>query len=341
VGRRIALIIVAVCLPAFGDFSYQQTAKVTGGMLAGMMKFAGAFSKQAREPIVTTVAVKGDRMVHWNQHHASVIDIEKETITSINFDKKQYSVMTFEQMKQMMDAMSQKMQASPDAQKADLNFKVSTKDTGEKKMIAGFDTHEMLLTVDMQGTDTQTGNTGGMLMTTDLWLAPKVAGYEEITDFYKRMSKKLNWAPTGLGAMGNRPDLAKGFAELYKEGSKLDGMPVFETVTMGMHAEGQPPNGQTAQAQPQQQEQQADKPSLGSVLSGRFGGFGRRKKNQDEQQSSGSQSSAQGPAGAPGSLLEMTLEISDFSATPVDSAKFEIPAGFKQVEAEMERQGRR
>ena len=101
--RKAAIFVVALCLPAFADFSYEETSKITGGMMAGMMKFAGAFSKQAREPIVTTVAVKGDRMMHGSQHNASVIDLGKETITSINFDKKQYSVMTFEQMKQMME----------------------------------------------------------------------------------------------------------------------------------------------------------------------------------------------------------------------------------------------
>ena len=68
--RKTIVILVAVCLPAFGDFSYEQTAKLTGGMLAGMMKFAGVFSKQAREPMVTTVAVKGDRMLHAGAHQA-------------------------------------------------------------------------------------------------------------------------------------------------------------------------------------------------------------------------------------------------------------------------------
>src|SRR5579862_9206702 len=43
-------------LPA--DFSYEQTTTITGGALAGMIKFAGKFSKQAREPQRYTVAVK-------------------------------------------------------------------------------------------------------------------------------------------------------------------------------------------------------------------------------------------------------------------------------------------
>jgi hypothetical protein len=336
--RKTAIFLVAACLPALADFSYDQTSKITGGMMAGMMKFAGAFSKQAREPMVNTVAVKGDRMVHWSAHHASVIDVDKETITDINFDKKQYSVMTFAQMKQMMDEMSQKIKSSPDAQKADVQFKVSVKDTGEKKQIAGFDTHEMLLTMEMEGADKESGNKGGMNMTADMWLAPKSAGYNEIADFYKRMGKKLDWAPGGMGMMGGRPDMAKGMAEVYKEGAKLNGMPVFQVVKMGVHAEGQPQNGQAAQAPPpQQQDQQADKPSIGSVLGG-FGGFGKKKKKQDQTESGGEAGAApQGSGDASGSLMEMTIEMSGFSAAAVDSSKFEVPAGFKQVEPEAAR----
>jgi len=328
--KKSVLFIVAACLPAFGDFSYDQTSKITGGAMAGMMKFAGAFSKQAREPIVTTVAVKGNRMVHASQHHASVIDLDAETITEINFDKKTYSVMTFAQMKQMMDEMSQKMQSS-DAQKADVQFKVSAKDTGEKKTIAGYDTHEMILTIEMEGTDQQTGNKGGMVMTSDMWIAPKASGYGEISDFQKRMAKKLDWTPSSMGMMGARPDMAKGMAELAKESSKLNGMPVYQVVKMGVHAEGQPQSGQ--QAAPQQQEQQADKPSLGGLLGGRLGGFGRKKKSQDDSQGDGS-AAPQNSGDASGSLMEMTTEMGGFSSAPVDAAKFEIPSGFKQVEPE-------
>ena len=46
------------------DFTYQETSTITGGMMMSMMSVAGVFSKQAREPIQSTIAVKGDRMVH-------------------------------------------------------------------------------------------------------------------------------------------------------------------------------------------------------------------------------------------------------------------------------------
>jgi hypothetical protein len=331
--KRSALFIVAVCLPAFGDFSYDETSKITGGMMAGVMKFAGAFSKQAREPIVTTVAVKGNRMAHGSPHHASVIDLDSETITDINFDKKQYSVMTFAQMKQMMDEMSQKMKSSRDAQKADVHFKVSAKDTGEKKSIAGYDTHEMILTMEMENTDQQTGNKGGMVITSDMWIAPKASGYNEISDFQKRMAQKLEWTPNSMGMMGARPDMAKGMAELAKESSKLSGMPVFQIVKMGVHAEGQAQGEQPAAQQ--QQDQQADKPSLGSLLGGKFG-----RKKKDESAGEGG-SAQQGSGDASGSLMEMTMEMGGFSSAPVEPSKFEIPAGFKQVEPEAGQRRRR
>ena len=325
--RRTIIILVAVCVPAFSDFSYEQTAKLTGGMMAGMMKVAGMFSKQAREPMVTAVAVKGDRMVQTGVHQAKIIDLEKETITDLNFDKKQYSVMTFDQMKQAMAQASQQMKGNnPNA--ADMNFKVSTKDTGQKRQIAGFDTHEVVLTVDMVATDPQSGQSGGMQVVSDMWLAPKVAGYDEITNFYKRMVQKLNWAPSALGGLGNRADLAKGFAAMYQEGSKLDGMPVFETVRMGGQgqAAGTPPPSTPPpqQSEPRAEEQQT---GLGRLL----GGLG-RKKSTEQEQSAGD---------ASGALMEMTMEISAFSNNTLDAAKFEIPAGFKQVEPEAFSQGAR
>jgi hypothetical protein len=111
---------------------------------------------------------------------------------------------------------------------------------------------------------------------------------------------------------------------------------------MGFHAEGQQQGGQPAgqQQQQQQQDQQAEKPSLGGLLGGKFGGFGRKKKNQEESASEGGAPS-QNSGDASGSLMEMTTEMSGFSSTPVDGSKFEIPAGFKQVEPEIAQHRRR
>ena len=328
--RRIATIsgIMAVAAGAlFADFTYQETSTITGGMMASMLKVAGVFSKQAREPIQSTVSVKGDRMVHRTQTHASVIDLSNQTITSIDLQKKTYSVMTFDEMKQALEQMQQRMKQN----NAQMSFKVEANATGKTKAIGAIDCKEMVLKMTMEGTDEKSGQKGGMVITTDMWIGAGVPGYQEVRAFYKRMAEKIAWAPGGNAFMAN-PEAAKGMAEVYKEVSKLDGIPIQQFINMG--ADGQPAAGGAQQPQ-QQQQQQAERPSVGSILGGRFG-LG-KKKNADAPPPAPPDGSQQGAPNAAGSLLQMTTELSSFSPAPVDDAQFAVPAGFKKVEPDIRR----
>ena len=65
-----------------------------------------------------------------------------------------------------------------------------------------------------------------------MWIAPGIPGYQEVRDFYKRMAEKINWTPGGNMFMQN-PQVSQGMAEVYKEASKVDGVPVQQTITMG------------------------------------------------------------------------------------------------------------
>jgi hypothetical protein len=310
------------------DFTYQETSTVTGGAIAAMLKVAGVFSKSAREPIQATVSVKGDRMLHRSKTHASVIDLSTQTITSIDFQKKTYSVMTFDEMKQALEQMQQRMKQND---KGEMKFSVSAKATGNTKPISGFDCKEMVMTMTMEGTDEKSGQKGGMTITTDMWIGQGVPGYGEVRNFYRRMAEKLNWTPGGNMFMQN-PDAAKGMAEVYKEVAKLDGVPMQQMITMG--AAGQPAGDGTAKAQPQQQpQQQQERPTIGGVLGGRFG-LGKKKTSSDTPPptSEGGSSSS-----SPGSLLEMTTELTSFSPAPVDDAQFAVPAGFKKVDPDLKR----
>jgi hypothetical protein len=298
------------------DFSYQEKSTVTGGAMAAMLKVAGVFSKAAREPIQTNVSVKGDRMVSRGNNHATIIDINNQTITSIEFQKKTYSVMTFDEMKQMLEQAQQKMRNSKKDGDAQMTFKVSAKATGNVKTVNGFDTKEMVLTMEMQGTDEKSGQKGGMNIVTDMWIAPTISGYSEIREFHKHMAEKLNWSPNGSMFAAN-PQVAQGMAEVYKEVSKLDGMPVEQIVVMGVSGDQA---ATQSQAKPKQQEANEKPTSLGGLLAGRLA----KKKDKDQ---------AQQQDAHPGSLLEMTTEMTGFSSKPVDDAEFTVPAGFKKVES--------
>jgi hypothetical protein len=82
---------------------------------------------------------------------------------------------------------------------------------------------------------------------------------------------------------------------------------------------------------------------LGGALGGLggLGGFGRRKKT-EEQQAPPPQQTGNAPqqasGGNPGMLMEVTSELTNFSSGPVDSSKFEVPAGFKQVQHQLEKE---
>jgi len=328
------MAVAALQLPA--DFTYRETTTITGGAMLSMMKVVGVFSKQAREPVQSTVSVRGDRMLHRSQQQATVIDLAAQTVTTIDMQKKTYTVMTFEEYRRMMEQMSQKMQKSQD-QGGQMEFKVSITDTRNTKEIAGYQTKEMVLRMEMQATDQKSGQQGSMVISSDIWLAPSVAGYQEVRSFYTRMGEKLAFNPGG-GMFTSSPEASKNMGELYKEVGKLDGIPVLQTISMGVA--GQPGSGDTSaqpggggqqsqQQQQQQQQQQAARPSLGGALGGALGGrFGLgKKKQQDDQSSAGQQGN-----GNPGSLMEATTEMSGFSSDPVDDSAFAVPAGFKKVE---------
>jgi hypothetical protein len=349
---RAAVLMTAPLFLLKADFSYDQTSRITGGAMVSMMNMAGAFSKDARkatEPVVSTIAIKGNRMVHRNADSAQIIDLDAQTITRVNFEAKTYSVITFEQMKKAMDDAAKKMQERQKGQQGDMQFEVSFNDTGAKKLVAGLDAHEVIMTLKMKASDEKSEAKGTLNMVTDMWIAPKVPGYDEVRAFYKIMGEKMNWTPGGNSMMASRPDMAKAMAEMYKEGSKMDGMPVYEVVKMGGSMEGMAQNPNSPQAAPAQSSTQATPAqptsvggALGGALAGRFG-LGRKKKPEtdDSQTAASTQSQSQSSSGA-ASLMETTIEMSNFSSAPVDCARLEVPAGFSKVEEDgLPQRGRR
>jgi hypothetical protein len=340
--------IVGCCTTAtlFADFSYQQESKITGGAMASMMNAAGAFSSRVREPMISTVIVKGHRTANLNANSAQIIDIDKETITSINYAKKTYSVMTFEQMKKMMQDMAQRTgQKTGDA---NVNFKASVRETGQSKVVSGLNTKETILTLTMEGTDPKSGQEGNMVITSDIWLAPDIPGYGEVRELHRVMAAKVGWSPgESFGSMMGGSGMMKGMAEASKEMAKLHGIPVVQVMTMSGGASGMAPvspggaqPGNTSQTS-DPNSQSAAAQALGTLSRlGGLGGLGRRKKDADAASQPPSSSSG-ASASSSGALMEITTESSRFSSAPVDASKFDIPSGFQQVDPEMGRRGGR
>ncbi len=105
--KKIAslMIVVCFCRSSVGraDFKYTESAKITGGMMAGMMKVMGAFSKEARQasgPMQSTTYVKGNRIrMEDAKGEVQIFDLDGRRIIGIDAQKHAYSVITFDEMR--------------------------------------------------------------------------------------------------------------------------------------------------------------------------------------------------------------------------------------------------
>lgn len=355
-------MLLALSTTGYADFTYQETTQITGGSMLGMMKMAGIFSKaakQAGDPIVSTVMVKGNRMTRISKDHTEIIDLDKGTVTQVDHLKKQYTVMTFEQMRQQMDAAMAKAKeqqqkagqqpASSEAQNVDMKFNVHVRNTGAVKDVAGLSASESILTMTLDATDKTSGQQGAMAITNDMWLAPEIPGYDEVREFYKRYAAKMGTVFSGAinsSMMAMRPGMSQGMADMVKEMSKLKGIPVLQVTRMGTTMNGVPlPAASEAPLPPQPDgpvmpsagdvAQQSAAAAISSRLGalGGFGGFGRKKKA--DAPTNGAPAAGGADAATVAVLVESDTQLASFSKAPVDPAQFEVPVGYKKTESKV------
>ena len=342
---------------ARADFKYTQSGKITGGMMAGVMKFAGAFSKQAREPVETTYYVKGNRMrTDEAMGRAKIIDLDARHIIDIDGQHKTYSIVSFDDMKAAIESAKEKQtKMKGNSQDVKMVPKFDVTQTESTKELLGQTTHEVKVKIEMQYQSDDPEKQKQMqgmstTITSDMWIAPDVKGYDEVRQFHERMAKELDWLPGEI--FGNNPQTAEGMAELRKNAATLNGLPLLQYISMGMAGMAQGASTGSQESQGQQggttsESGSAQTPSstpttpggaLAKGLGGMFGGFGRKKKQQstEDQTQSSQGGSAQAGSGS-GSLMDMTSEVTEYSADPLDGSLFEIPAGYKQVQADAEK----
>ena len=254
-GAVLGVVVgMSTSLSLYADFTYTETTQITGGSMMGMMKMAGAFSRQARQmgqPVVSTVAIKGNRMARINPDRTEIIDLDAETITTIDTVKREYTVVTFEQMKQQMEAAAEKARAqqqksaqtAPAEQPAntDVKFEVHVRNTGQSRDVVGLNASEAILTMNMNATDKTSGQTGSMAITNDMWMAPEIPGYDEVKEFYRKYALKMGTvfsSAVSPAMLAQYRDAGAGMADMAKEMSKLKGTPVLQVMRMGMTTDG-------------------------------------------------------------------------------------------------------
>lgn len=315
----------------------QKTLTSFGGLLGKMSGMFGG--KSAKEGLTETVAVKGNRKISRTNDTGQIIDLDEEKVYEVNFKGKSYRVITFEELrKEMREAQEKmtkemaKMEDAPSPTRpegaSEMEITYDLKDSGQKKSISGYDCREMVMTITVHEKGKKLEDSGGMVLTSNMWITPRIDAMKEIQDFEMRYIQKLMTAvdlqqmQQMMGAIAVNPFFKDAMEKFAQESAKLDGTTMltvakYETV---MSKE------QVAQQAQAKQEQEEEDSQIPTSIGGLFGGLAKKavkKKAEDNNESSA--------PSTPGRSTFMTMTTELLKITPdVADADLAIPANFKQ-----------
>jgi len=287
-----APIVILLASPALADMKTRDKAQIKfEGMLGRMFSMFGG--KAAKEGTESTTAVKGNRKATINDATGKIIDLSEEKVYDLDMHKKTYTVTTFDELRRRMREQMQKTKEQAqkeepgqpqEAQKPTKEYEIDydVKDTGQKKQIAGYDTHETIVTVTVREKGKKLDESGGLVMTSDMWLGPKIPQLKENVDFEMRYWKQLEGpqiateisADQTAAVMAMFPLIAKASDRMAKDSDKLAGTPLDTTTTV----ESVKSPDQMTQAQ--QQSNQSTGGGIGGMLAKKM-----MKKDEPKQRS--------------------------------------------------------
>jgi hypothetical protein len=331
----LVLTVALAAAPAQAEVKKEERNQVTfGGVLGGVFKLFGG--KGAKEGVITTVAVSGDRkMTTTGDSTAQIIDLREEKIYDLDIRRKTYKVTTFEELRrQMREAEAKAREAAareagpsepakkdPNAKEMEVDFDV--KSTGQTKTINGFDTRQVIATVTVREKGKKIQESGGLVMTVDTWLSKSAPSMKEVTDFDRRYYEKLAGPITAVDAqqmataMAMFPGLKDAFARLSKE--DLGGTAIQTTTTTDAVKSAEQMKQEAAGGSSASRDEKANPLSVGGAI----GGFMRRRQQKPEDTAK--------PNTDPSRATFMTLNNEVLKITTnVTAAEVAMPAGFKE-----------
>jgi len=335
--RRSLLVVVTSCLVlgmAVGLGADMKSRQKTQFKFEGMLgRVVGMFGgKAAKEGVINTVAIVGDRMMTVTDQSGELVDLAAEKVFSIDFKDKSYKVKTFAEIRKEWEEAKAKMkkqaeEAKDTPEQGDVQYEMdfSVDKTGQRKSVNGYDCEQVVMTIAMRQKGKKLEDGGGMVMTADMWMAPKIPAMQEQIAFYQRYMKKLLGSDTeemtrGLAqAMAMYPQMKDAMERMKKESVKMDGTAVLTTMKI---------ETVMSPEQAKAQSESGDKPKLGVSLPGGLGGMFGKKKKTEEAPKEGEPAAAAGPKNR-ATFMTSTTELLEVQAS-AGAADVEIPAGFKQ-----------
>jgi hypothetical protein len=333
VGVVTVALVLALSASLGADVKSKQKSQTKfEGMLGRMMGvFAG---KAAKEGLISTVAISGDREMTITDQTGELIDLAAEKVYRIDFKGKSYKVQTFAELRKEWEETQAKMKEQAEKEKGkdtsgqpEFEIDVDVRKTGQAKAINGYDCQEVITTITMREKGKKLEDGGGMVITTDAWLGPKIPAMAEQIAFQRRYIEKVygkdaaGMARDMAQAMAMYPGMKAGMARMQNEAGKMDGTAVLTVVKF-----------ESVQT-PEQAQAKADQKQgggLSGALPGGLGGmFGKKKKTEEPPKDA--PPAAETAAGPKNRTTIMTTTVELLSVeTSVAAGDVDLPAGFKQ-----------
>ena len=335
----LALALVSVCpYSLHADVRTDEKSRVEfAGVIGRIVNIFGG--KSAREGIASSIAVKGDRLATLHDTTGQIIDLAEEKVYEIDMKAKSYRVTTFAELRRRMEEAQRRAQeeraraekqpekpkepAPRDPQQPEVQVDFQLKETGQKKTVNGFDTREIVMTITLREKGKTLEQAGGLVLTSDMWMAPKVAGMNEIAEFYLRYAKQFGGpmvagaSPQDMAAaMAMYPMMTEALARMNTEKVKMDGTTISSIVTLDAVRSAEDV------AQDAKRSKEESQPSAAGGLGGLLGGLARKA----------AQKKSDAPANEDKSrvtFMTITNEILKVT-TAVAASDVAVPAGFKE-----------
>ena len=338
----VLAVALAVAAPAQADVKKEERSQVSfAGALGKVFNFFGG--KSAREGVVATVAVSGDRkMTTSGENTAQIVDLKEEKIYDLDMRRKTYKVTTFEEIRRQMREAAEKARESaarePGADKPataekpakndgkELEVDFDVKNTGQTKVVNGFDTREVVATITVREKGKKIEDSGGIVMTVDTWLSKSAPSLKEIADFERRYWEKLAGPISAVDAqqmatvLAMYPGVKDALARFSREdlgGTAIQSITTMDAVKSAEQMKQEAAGGSSSAS--------SDDKGNPLSVSGAIGGFMKRRQQQQDKEA------AAKPNANPARSTFMTMNNEVLKiATNVTAADVALPAGFKE-----------
>jgi len=278
---------------------------------------------------------------------ADIVLLDQDTLYRVNFNKKEYTETTFEQMRAQIQKAEDQMSANQDKSQPSavdqskcewLSPSAEVTRTGEKGQIAGYDAERVTITAKQPCKDKDTGSICEVALVLDQWISVGAAESAEARQFYKAYAAKMGFDPSiSQDASQKAKAMFSQYKGIWTEAAakmqSVKGYPVRTSYTLALGG----PQCKDSRANQTQSNQTDDNSSgsgiLAGAVAGKLGGLFHKKSDEADAPVAATPGTPVVVPAGDVALLTVSSQLVSMSTDPADADAFRIPAGFKKIES--------